>query len=122
MQNQAYTTNKKLISIIAPPRTCSTLVLSIFSNNPDTTGLHEPEKVFKGHSEGLETLEESKKEFVKRYKADTSITVAKNMTQWITINPFILNYILDNSNTILILIRDPFLTFESKIRKHLESI
>lgn len=113
--------------IIAPPRTNSTLVEYVISNSPDIKHkCHEPffgaGKQGYNPDQGYKQIYESMGgEIFDQSKETTSVAV-KEIAHWIAINNEYKDLTELTSNPVLILIRNPLLSVESRIRKVLVSL
>ncbi len=113
-----------LILIIAPPRTNSTLVEHVVGNSPDI--LHECHEPFFGAGKQVFDSEEGYKQIYdsiggEEFEQSGKLTnvAVKEIAHWISINDEYKDLVELTSNPVLILIRNPLLSVESRIRKTL---
>ncbi|MBI3337631.1 MAG: hypothetical protein HY005_03390 [Candidatus Staskawiczbacteria bacterium] len=116
-----------LILMVAPPRTNSSLVEHAMGNSPDIK--HECHEPFLGdRKEGFNSDQGYKQiydsiggDLFEQSKESTTVAV-KEMSQWIGINDEYKNLIELTNSPVLILIRNPLLSVESRMRRVLSTL
>lgn len=118
--------NLRLLFIISPPRTGSTLLETSLSHSPSVrASSHEP-FIHVGYSEldpelGYKAILDSTKQIVPSDKGPQAVIV-KDMASWVTFHDEHERLFSLTNDPVLFLIRNPLLATESRIRKVVRAI